>query len=121
MVRRVCERAGVRELSPHQLRHGFAHRFLRERGRDVAALRPLLGHSRIDTTPVYTDEIELEALSLALERATLSRSAQASPDWTTLETEVTAELLALEWRRRESNPRNVSAASIARPSRRKRN
>ena len=108
MVRRVCRRAGVRELSPHQLRHGFANRFLRESGRDVAALRPLLGHSRIDTTQVYTDEIELEALSQALERATLSRDAQASPDWTTLGSEVAAELLALEWRRRESNPRPQS-------------
>ena len=62
MVRRVCKRAGVREVSPHQLRHGFANRFLRESGRDVAALRPLLGHSRIDTTQLYTDEIELEAV-----------------------------------------------------------
>jgi len=105
MVRRVCKRAGVRELSPHQLRHGFANRFLRESGRDVAALRPLLGHSRIDTTQIYTDEIELDELSQALTRASLSRSSQASPDWTTLESEVTAELLALEWRRRESNPR----------------
>jgi integrase len=31
MVRRVCKRAGIRALSPHQLRHGFANRFLRER------------------------------------------------------------------------------------------
>jgi integrase len=38
MVRRVCKRAGVRPLSPHQLRHGFANRFLRESGRDVVAL-----------------------------------------------------------------------------------
>jgi integrase len=30
MVRRICKRAGVRELSPHQVRHGFANRFLRE-------------------------------------------------------------------------------------------
>ena len=34
MVWRVCKRAGVRPLSPHQLRHGFANRFLRESGRD---------------------------------------------------------------------------------------
>jgi integrase len=33
MVWRVCKRAGVRPLSPHQLRHGFANRFLRESGR----------------------------------------------------------------------------------------
>ena len=87
MVRRVCRRAGVRDLSPHQLRHGFANRFLRESHRDVAALRPLLGHSRIDTTQVYTDEIELDELAIALARALLARKAQASPDWTTLDME----------------------------------
>jgi site-specific recombinase XerD len=85
MVRRVCKRAGVRDLSPHQLRHGFANRFLQESGRDVAALRPLLGHSRIDTTQVYTDEIELDELARALADAYLSRNAQASPEWTTLD------------------------------------
>jgi integrase len=37
MVQRVSKRAGVRVLSPHQLRHGFANRFLRESGRDVGA------------------------------------------------------------------------------------
>jgi len=105
MVRRVCRRAGVRELSPHQLRHGFANRFLRESGRDVAALRPLLGHARIDTTQLYTDEIEVDALAEAPARAMLSRNAQASPDQATLEAAVTAALLDLEWRRRESNPR----------------
>jgi integrase len=59
MVARVCGRAGVRVVSPHQLRHGFANRFMRESGRDVGALKGLMGHSRIDTTQLYTDEIEL--------------------------------------------------------------
>ena len=85
MVQRVCKRAGVRVLSPHQLRHGFANRFLRESGRDVGALRPLLGHSRIDTTQLYTDEIELDELKEALDAAYFRRNAQASPDWTTLD------------------------------------
>jgi len=111
MVKRVCKRAGVRELSPHQLRHGFANRFLRESGRDIAALRGLMGHSRIDTTQLYTDEIELDDLARALARAALSRHEQASPDLATLEAEVTAELLAQEWRRRESNPRPQSHRS----------
>jgi integrase/recombinase XerD len=84
MVRRVCKRAGVRELSPHQLRHGFANRFMRESGRDVAALKGLLGHSRVDTTEGYTDEIELDELADALRRAADARHAQASPDLTTL-------------------------------------
>jgi hypothetical protein len=81
----VCKRAGVQPLSPHQLRHGFANRFLRESGRDVGALRPLLGHSRIDTTQLYTDEIELDELAQALEDAYQARNAQASPDWATLD------------------------------------
>ena len=96
---------GVRELSPHQLRHGFANRFMRESGRDVTALKGLMGHSRIDTTQAYTDEIELDELARALERALFARSAQASPDLATLETEIAKGLETLEWRRRESNPR----------------
>ena len=105
MVRRVCKRAGIRELSPHQLRHGFANRFLRESGRDVAALRPLLGHSRIDTTQLYTDEIEVDELAAALARALMARDAQTSPEMATLEADVAAALQSLGWRRRESNPR----------------
>src|SRR4029079_17216585 len=105
MVWRVCKRAGVRRLSPHQLRHGFANRFIRESGRDFVALQAIMGHSRPDTTQQYTDEVELDELAEALERAAASREAQASPDLTTLETEVTAALETLEWRRRESNPR----------------
>ncbi len=84
MVRRVCKRAGLRDLSPQQLRHGFANRFMRESGRDVAALKGLLGHSRVDTTEGYTDEIELDELADALRRAADARHAQASPDLTTL-------------------------------------
>ena len=105
MVARVCERARVRVVSPHQLRHGFANRFMRESGRDVGALRGLMGHSRIDTTQLYTDEIELDELAAALDHAAANRYAQASPGPTTLETELTDELERLRWRRRESNPR----------------
>jgi Phage integrase family len=104
MVWRVCERAGVRQLSPHQLRHGIANRFLCESGRDVA-LQALMGHSRPDTTQQYTDEVELDDLAEALGRAAANRRAQASPEVTTLEPDVAAELQTLEWRRRESNPR----------------
>jgi site-specific recombinase XerD len=113
MVQRVCKRAGIRELSPHQLRHGFANRFLRESGRDVAALRPLLGHSRIDTTQLYTDEIEPDELAKALAEAFAARDAQASPDLATLEADVAGALQSLRWRRRESNPRKAPLAQTA--------
>jgi integrase len=111
MVWRVCKRAGVRRLSPHQLRHGFANRFLRESGRDFVALQALMGHSRPDTTQAYTDEVELDELAEALDRAAATRNAQASPDLTTLEEQVSNELETLEWRRRESNPRPQSHRS----------
>jgi integrase/recombinase XerD len=105
MVWRVCKRAGIRRLSPHQLRHGFANRFLRESGCNLVALQQLMGHSRPDTTQQYTDEMELDELGQALDDAVANRSAQASPDLETLETDAAAALEAVEWRRRESNPR----------------
>jgi hypothetical protein len=64
--------------------------------------------ARPDTTQQYIDEVELDELAAALDRAAASRHAQASPDPTTLETELTDELERLRWRRRESNPRNIS-------------
>jgi integrase-like protein len=85
MVARVCRRAGVRELHPHQLRHGFANRFLRDSGRDAGALRSLLGHSRIDTTQLYTDEFELDGLARALAEALRLRELRASSEWKTLD------------------------------------
>lgn len=66
--------AGVGILSPHQLRHGFANRLLRESGRDFVALQGLMGHSRPDTTQAYTDEVELDELADALDRAAASHT-----------------------------------------------
>jgi integrase-like protein len=108
MVWRVCRRAGIKDLSPHQLRHGFANRFLRESGRDLKALQAILGHSRSDTTEGYVDDIDLDELAEALGRAAATRHAQASPELTTLEMNLAKDLRELEWRRRESNPRPSS-------------
>ncbi len=84
MVRRFCRRAGIRDLSPHQLRHGFANRFLRESGRDFIALQKLMGHARPDTSHLYTDEMDMDELRDALERAAAFRRAQASSELATL-------------------------------------
>jgi 1,6-anhydro-N-acetylmuramate kinase len=70
-----------------------------------------MGHSRIDTTQVYTDEIELDELAEALARALAARDTQASPDVATLEAEVATALQWLEWRRRESNPPKIPAVT----------
>jgi len=83
MVERVCRRAGVRRLVPHQLRHGFATRLLRESGHDVVAVQAALGHSEVGTTQQYTDDLEADELAAVLDAAYRRRQAQASPASTT--------------------------------------
>jgi integrase/recombinase XerD len=77
MVKRICRRAGIREFGPHALRHGFATRFLRESGRDIVALKDLLGHASVQTTEAYTDELRLEELEEALQKASEARTSVA--------------------------------------------
>jgi integrase/recombinase XerC len=77
MLRRVCGRAGVEPVTPHGLRHGFATRFLRESGRDLVSLQALMGHARPDTTKAYTNELDVEELEAALDRAFKARDETA--------------------------------------------
>lgn len=44
---------GVPALKPHDLRHGVAMEVL-ERNHDLEQVRALLGHTRVDTTQIYT-------------------------------------------------------------------
>ena len=56
-VWRLCEvygrQIGYPMLKPHDLRHGVALEVL-EQHHDLEEVRALLGHSRIDTTQIYT-------------------------------------------------------------------
>jgi len=47
-------RLDVDDISPHTLRHTFAHRYLEANPDDIRGLSELLGHKSIETTMIYT-------------------------------------------------------------------
>ena len=68
IVHRAARNAGIdRPISPHQVRHACATHMLRA-GCDLAHIQQLLGHSRIDTTEIYT-HVDVSDLADVLARS----------------------------------------------------
>lgn len=68
VVYQVAKDAGIDSLTPHQLRHQFAHGFL-DSGGLVTELQEVLGHASLATTAIYARPTE-EEKAASTERAT---------------------------------------------------
>jgi integrase/recombinase XerD len=68
LVKRIGDRAGVKNVHPHRLRHSFATEYLRNNGK-MLALQELLGHSDLEMVRRYAKFVEAD---IALDHAEAS-------------------------------------------------
>lgn len=71
IVRKYARQAQIAVISPHDLRHTFATRYLRAHPGDLRNLAAILGHASLDTVMIYT-EPTTEELAAKMEAAELA-------------------------------------------------
>lgn len=66
--RRAADSVGLGDVTPHTLRHSYAHR-LAEAGVSLYVLRDLLGHASVQQTEVYAAQATADVLRAAVDHA----------------------------------------------------
>lgn len=64
---RLCEKTLGRKLNFHTLRHGFGNFMVNVKGVPLPMVQQMLGHSRLDTTGIYTKSNPQAAIDTAWE------------------------------------------------------
>lgn len=65
--KRLCKRVLHKDLSFHTLRHGFANFMVNEKNVPLPMVQQMLGHSRLDTTGIYTKANPVKTIQTAWE------------------------------------------------------
>lgn len=63
----LCEKVLKKKLNFHTLRHGFANFMANEKGVPLPMVQQMLGHSRLDTTGIYTKANPVKTIEKAWE------------------------------------------------------
>ena len=64
---KLSEKVLGKKISPHQFRHGFANFMANEKNVPLPMVQSMLGHSRLDTTGIYTKSNPIQAINTAWE------------------------------------------------------